>query len=531
MLGSLEMGVLLLIPEVAVICYLLVNILQLMIHPKKQTTVQNIGILASFFTLAAFLPEILSVTSSLSQNVAMKEVAAGILSNGYQVDGLAIFTKSMILLGSALILLFSQRFLAKHPYSFEFLTIFALLILGQMITVSAVHTLVLYLGIELMALASCGLVALSSIQPKQAPFAKEAAIKYIVMGAVASGFLLFGLSFWYGAFGVLDYQTIQQMIINNQVTQPAYVTLGLALIIVGFAFKLGLVPFHAWVPDVYQGASYPITMILAAIPKVVACVMFYRFFYQANIGFDAQQLILIQSLAILSIIIANALGMVQVKIRRLLAYSTISNMGLMLLILPLGEPVNLSDTLGFISINQASATALYYVFIYALTSLLTFAVLITLNQNNGIEDLNDLKGLSRKYPKVAMILSFLMLSMMGLPPFIGFYPKLASLNILITKQQYVFAVLVVLASVMAAFYYLKIIKYMYFDAPINSSNEAGESGKSGKSGKSDKSFDSAELDAQTTSIKLSPILIFVLLGVIFFTFMPMQPLSWFKSLF
>jgi NADH-quinone oxidoreductase subunit N len=508
---SIQQSILLLIPEVAVICYLLFNIFQLMINPKKQTSLQNVGALASFFAAAAFLPLFLGVFSALKQpDSGMLQVAASILKNGYQIDLLALFAKSVVLFGSALVLIFSQRFLVKHPYCFEFLTIFSLLILGQLVTISAVNTLILYLGIELMSLASCGLVALSSTQPKQAPFAKEAAIKYIVMGAVASGFLLFGLSFWYGAFGNLSYASIQQGFLSGA-KYPVYATLGLALITVGFAFKLGLVPFHAWVPDVYQGASYPVTMVLAAIPKVVAFVMFYRFFYEANIGLNDQQLILIQSLALISIIFANALGMVQTKIRRLLAYSTIANMGLMILILPMGN--GLGGLLGGISIQNAGSTALYYVLVYGLTSLLTFAILINLNHNQGFEELTDLKGLARQHPKAAMALCFLMLSMMGLPPFIGFYPKLAALQILLAKQQYVFAVCVVLASVMAAFYYLKIIKYMYFD-----------------DGLIDQINDSSNMNSKEKSMIFSPVLILTLLALVVLMFMPMQPLTWVRQI-
>jgi NADH-quinone oxidoreductase subunit N len=442
----------LILPEIMVSAYLILSLLMLMLAPKMQLSTLNMRMAAAVFLIAGIAPYLLTTISITSKHNADLFAAAG-----YQLDMLAIFSKSVILVGSSMLVLFSRRFLIKHPFAFEYMSIFSLFILGQCITVSATDTLILYLGIELMGLSACGLIALSHKDVLNAPFAKEAAIKYIIMSATASGFLLFGLSMWYGAFGSLHYtsmhQTLTHMHTSTSTFQNTYFILGLMFVLVGFAFKLGLVPFHAWVPDVYQGASYPVAMTLAAIPKLVAFVMFYRVIYQVLPDITSSTRLFIQGLALASIIFANFLGMLQTHIRRLLAYSTIANMGFMLLALSFGNALDAS--------HSHAAAALYYVLVYAASSLLIFAILTHMPK---YATLSDLKGLHQTHPKIAFLLAGILLSMMGIPPFIGFYAKLAVINVLIKQDMLYMLILALLASVMAAFYYLKMIRHMFFDA-------------------------------------------------------------------
>lgn len=520
MMNNLQQYVLLL-PEIGILSYLVLGICFLMAKPQKQVTTEALNFTATFLLLLALAPVFLGV--DVAMLLGQKAVQASVQSpsdfinqlksHGYVIDVLAVHTKSLVLAGSALMLIFSQKFLSKHVFAFEFLMIFALLILGQCVTISASDTLNLYLGIELMALSSCGLVALSS-QLSVAPNAKEAAVKYIVMGAVASGFLLFGLSFWYGAFGVLDYASIHAALKNDAAGVAGatsnlhiFFLLGFVFIMAGFAFKLGLVPFHAWLPDVYQGASYPVAMILAAVPKIVAFVMFYRFFTQANVALNDSQILLVQGLGLVSIIFANLLGVMQVYIRRLLAYSTIGNMGFMVLILGLAQQAQTS-------IQMIGATALYYIVVYGIASLLFFAILMQLPHNEKIE---DLKGLAKTQPKIALALGFLILSMMGIPPFLGFYPKLATLQILINQQQYILAVFAILATVIAAFYYLRLLKTMYFDAPevINIVNIT----------------ENTDVIDAAKPIRLPLTIIVALFALLWMMLLPTQLLAYFKAWF
>jgi NADH-quinone oxidoreductase subunit N len=331
--------------------------------------------------------------------------------------------------------------------------------------ISGNNLLVLYMGLELLTLSSYALVALR----RDNATATEAAMKYFVLGALASGFLLYGMSMLYGATGSLDITAIFKAIASGQIRHQVLV-FGLVFIVAGLAFKLGAVPFHMWIPDVYQGAPTAITLLIGGAPKLAAFAITMRLLVEGMLPLatDWQQMLLI--LAVGSLLVGNLAAIAQTNVKRMLAFSTISQMGFVLLGVMSGV-VN-GDSLTFAP--NAYSSAMFYVITYVLTTLASFGILLLLSQEGfESEEIADLAGLNQRSPLYAGVMAICMLSLAGIPPLVGFYAKLAVLQALVASGQAFhmgIAVFAVLMSLIGAFYYLRVIKVMYFDAPITASS-------------------------------------------------------------
>jgi NADH-quinone oxidoreductase subunit N len=337
------------------------------------------------------------------------------------------------------------------------LSLFALL--GMFVMISGHNFLVIYLGLELLTLSSYALVALRRDDGK----ATEAAMKYFVLGALASGFLLYGLSMLYGATGSLNLQDVMQSIAAGE-AQRQILIFGVVFVVAGLAFKLGVVPFHMWVPDVYHGAPTAVTLMLGGAPKLAAFAIVIRLLVEGMLplAVDWQQMLAV--LAVASLLIGNLAAIAQTNLKRMLAFSTIAQMGFMLLGL-------LAGVLGGDTGNAANAygATMFYVITYVLTTLATFGVILLLSRKGfESEELTDLAGLNQRSPLYAGVMAACMLSLAGVPPLVGFYAKLVVLQALVASGLALYiglAVFAVLMSLVGAFYYIRVIKVMYFDAP------------------------------------------------------------------
>ncbi len=342
----------------------------------------------------------------------------------------------------------------------EWFTLSMFALLGMFMMISGHNFLVIYLGLELLTLSSYALVALRRDHLQ----ATEAAMKYFVLGALASGFLLYGLSLVYGATGSLDIPTVAQVIAAG-VDQPQVLVLGLVFVVAGLAFKLGVVPFHMWVPDVYHGAPTAITLFIGGAPKLAAFAIVIRLLAEGLVAlsFDWQQMLAV--LAVVSLLVGNLAAVAQTNLKRMLAFSTIAQMGFMLLAFVAGVG---ADGDGANMANAYSA-AMFYVVTYVLTTLATFGVIMLLSrQGFESEEVSDLAGLNQRSPLYAGVLAACMFSLAGVPPLVGFYAKLSVLQALLQvggAAHLWLAVFAVLMSLIGAFYYLRIVKVMYFDAP------------------------------------------------------------------
>jgi NADH-quinone oxidoreductase subunit N len=343
----------------------------------------------------------------------------------------------------------------------EFYVLALFSLLGQMVMISANSFLSMYLGLELMSLSLYALVAMR----RDHAGATEAAMKYFVLGALASGFLLYGISMLYGATGSLELNEVFHAIASGAVDHNVLV-FGIVFVVAGLAFKLGAVPFHMWVPDVYQGAPTPMTLLIGGAPKLAAFAMTFRLLVEGMLplAIDWQQMLMV--LAVLSIVIGNVTAIAQTNIKRMLAYSTISHMGFMLLGMLSGISNNMLNVP--IAVNAYSAS-LFYSITYVLTTLGTFGVILLMSRSGfEAENLEDFKGLNQRSPWFAAVMLILMFSLAGIPPMVGFYAKLSVLQAVIGTHQYWLAVAAVLFSLVGAFYYLRVVKLMYFDEPADS---------------------------------------------------------------
>lgn len=334
-------------------------------------------------------------------------------------------------------------------------------LLGIFVMISAQNFLVLYLGLELLALASYALVALR----RDHLAAVEAAMKYFVLGAMASGFLLYGMSMIYGATGTLDIRSMHEAIATGAIRHQVLV-FGLVFVVAGLAFKFGAAPFHMWVPDVYQGAPTAVTLLLGAAPELAAFAMAIRLLVEGllPLAVDWQQMLGV--LAVASLLIGNLAAIAQTNLKRMLAYSTISHMGFVFLGLMSGVVAG-SDALT----ANAYSSAMFYVVTYVLTSLLSFGVIMLLAREGfESEEIADFAGLNQRSPLYAGVMAVCLLSLMGMPPLVGFQAKLSVLQALVATglPAYIgLAVFAVIMSLIGAFYYLRVIKVMYFDAPAS----------------------------------------------------------------
>ena len=348
----------------------------------------------------------------------------------------------------------------------EFFVIAILALLGMNVMISGNNLLVIYLGLELLTLSSYALVALR----RDNALATEAAMKYFVLGALASGFLLYGLSMVYGATGTLDITGVLRVVASGQVSHQVLV-FGVVFVVAGLAFKLGVVPFHMWVPDVYQGAPTAITLMIGGAPKLAAFGIVMRLLVEGllPLAIDWQQMLTV--LAVASLVIGNLAAIAQTNLKRMLAFSTIAQMGFMLLGLiggvVKGAPIG----------ANAYSSSMFYVITYVLTTLASFGVILVMAREGfESEEIVDFAGLNQRSPLYAGIMAICMLSLAGIPPLVGFYAKLAVLQALISTGQSVhmaLAVFAVLMSLIGAFYYIRVIKVMYFAEPVTAMPVAG----------------------------------------------------------
>jgi NADH-quinone oxidoreductase subunit N len=338
------------------------------------------------------------------------------------------------------------------------LSLFALL--GMSMMISGQNFIVIYLGLELLTLSSYALVALRRDHAQ----ASEAAMKYFVLGAMASGFLLYGMSMMYGATGSLELSAVLKAIASGQVNHQVLV-FGLVFIVAGLAFKIGAVPFHMWIPDVYQGAPTAATLMIGGAPKLAAFAILVRLLVEGMLplAFDWQQMLSL--LAIGSLLIGNLAAIAQTNLKRMLAYSTISQMGFVLLGFVAGV-INGETTLA----ANAYSSAMFYMVSYVLTTLAAFGVIMLLaRQGFESEEITDLAGLNQRSPLYAGVMAICLFSMAGIPPMVGFYAKLSVLQSLLASGQGFYlglAIFAVIMSLIGAFYYLRVVKVMYFDEPV-----------------------------------------------------------------
>jgi NADH-quinone oxidoreductase subunit N len=338
------------------------------------------------------------------------------------------------------------------------LSMFALL--GMFIMISGNNFLLIYMGLELLTLSSYALVALR----RDDGTATEAAMKYFVLGAMASGFLLYGMSMMYGATGSLDINAVAKAIATGQIKHQVLV-FGLVFVVAGLAFKLGVVPFHMWIPDVYQGAPTAVTLMIGGAPKLAAFAIFIRLLVEGMLplAIDWQQMLMVLSIG--SLLVGNLAAIAQTNLKRMLAFSTISQMGFVLLGLMSGV-IN-GNTM---SSADAYGSSMFYVVTYVLTTLASFGVILLLSREGfESEEIADFAGLNQRSPFYAGIMAICMFSLGGIPPMVGFYAKLSVLQALIASGQAVhlgLAVFAVMMSLVGAFYYLRIVKVMYFDPPL-----------------------------------------------------------------
>ncbi|CAN5903996.1 NADH-quinone oxidoreductase subunit NuoN [soil metagenome] len=342
----------------------------------------------------------------------------------------------------------------------EMFTISMFSLLGIFVMMSGSNFLLIYLGLELLTLSSYALVALR----RDNAVASEAAMKYFVLGAMASGFLLYGLSMMYGATGSLDVNEVFKAISTHKVNHQVLV-FGLVFIVAGLGFKVGAAPFHMWVPDVYQGAPTSVTLLIGAAPELAAFAIIIRLLVEGllPLAIDWQQMLAL--LAIASLLVGNLAAIAQTNLKRMLAYSTIAQMGFMLLGLVAGVVNGNTYNAQF-----AYSASMFYIVTYVLTTLATFGIILLLAREGfESEEIVDLAGLNQRSPLYAGVMAVAMFSLAGLPPLVGFYAKLAVLQALIASGQAIYvglAVFAVITSLIGAFYYLRIVKVMYFDKPV-----------------------------------------------------------------
>lgn len=436
-MDNLQYDLLTLLPEMVVLSMaMLILLLDLFILPKNRHIIYGLSQLtllaAAFFTFKYHTP------------------AVGFaFSHMFIDDTLADVIKLMMYIGTSLILVYTRKYLQdRQLYRGEFYAMVLFSLLGMMIMVSGHNLLTIYIGLELLSLCLYSMVAFDRDNPR----ASESAMKYFVLGALASGMLLYGMSMLYGMSGSLDVSDIASAISRMDVNNPVLI-LGLVFVVAGIAFKFGAVPFQMWVPDVYQGSPTPMTLLIGSIPKLAAYAMTVRLLVQGLHPLALQWQDMLVLMAILSIVIGNFSAIVQTNLKRMLAYSTISHVGFILF--------------GMMSANaNGFASSFFYITSYVLMSIAGFGIILLLcRQGFEADKIDDLKGLNQKHPWAAFLMLIIMFSMAGIPPTIGFYAKFTVLQAAWQAGFTWAVVLAVLMAVIGAFYYLNIVRKMYFDAP------------------------------------------------------------------
>jgi NADH-quinone oxidoreductase subunit N len=364
----------------------------------------------------------------------------------YVADELGFVLKLASFLFVAVALLYSRTYLENRAIlRGEYYVLVLTALLGIFVLISAGSLLTVYLGVELLALSVYALVAFD----RDSGVAAESAMKYFVLGAIASGALLYGMSLIYGLTGTLD---LSELSVRLSAPLPAGVILGLTFIVVAVAFKLGAVPFHMWLPDVYEGAPTSVTLFIGTAPKIAYFVLTLRLLTQGLAGAQDEWMQMLSALAVLTLIVGNIVAIVQTNLKRMLAYSTIANVGFIVL--------------GFVAGPDGYAAALYYTLVYVLVALGSFGVILLASAKGFEADrLDDYRGLARRDPLLALVMMVLMFSTAGVPPFVGFWAKLRIFQALWESEHPWLIVIAATMSVVGAYYYLRVIKLMYFDEP------------------------------------------------------------------
>ncbi|HET7596645.1 MAG TPA: NADH-quinone oxidoreductase subunit NuoN [Burkholderiales bacterium] len=369
-------------------------------------------------------------------------------------DVMSDVLKVLVCLGVMMVLVYSRQYLAaRGMFRGEFFVLTLFSTLGMMVMISANHLLTLYLGLELMTLSLYAMVALQ----RESPTATEAAMKYFVLGALASGMLLYGMSMLYGATGTLEVTRLGEVIFDGA-DRGAVLVFALVFVVAGIGFKLGAVPFHMWIPDVYHGAPTAVTVFIGSAPKLAAFGFIMRLLVQAlgaeTLLVEWQQMLIV--MAVLSLAIGNVTAIAQTNLKRMLAYSTISHMGFLLLGILAG------DLNGY-------GSGMFYVVVYVAMNLGAFGMIMVLSRSGfEAENLDDFRGLNQRSPWYAFVMLLLMFSMAGVPPTVGFYAKLSVLQAVVNAGYVWLAVIAVMFALIGAFYYLRVVKLMYFDTPLDS---------------------------------------------------------------
>lgn len=402
--------------------------------------------------IAIYLLSQLTLLGAAFVTVGTHTSAVGYAFNGMFVDDpMADVLKLMIYLSTSIMLIYTRDYVGlRGMFRGEYyaLTLFAML--GMMVMVSGQHFLTLYMGLELLSLCLYALVAMDRDNPK----ATEAAMKYFVLGALASGMLLYGMSMIYGMTGSLNLAEVSGALLNGA-PDHAVLILGLVFVVAGLAFKLGAVPFQMWVPDVYQGSPTAVTLFIGSVTKLAGFAFMIRLLIQGLqvLAIDWQGMLIV--MAVLSILIGNITAIAQTNIKRMLAYSTISHVGFLLF--------------GFLSASlNGYASAMFYISAYVLMTLAGFGMILLLSRKGfEADNLDDLKGLNQRSPWYAFLMLIVMFSMAGVPPTLGFYAKFAVLQSALQAGFVWLVVFAVLMAVVGAFYYLRVVKLMYFDEPLD----------------------------------------------------------------
>ncbi len=372
-----------------------------------------------------------------------------LFNNMFVDDMMSDVLKVLSYIAVAMILVYSRTYLlVRGLFTGEFMVLTLFALLGMMVMISASHFLSMYIGLELMSLSLYAMVALQ----RDSAIATEAAMKYFILGALASGLLLYGMSMLYGATGTLDVAAVSAAI-NHGVANPALLTFGLVFVVAGLAFKLGAVPFHMWVPDVYHGAPTAVVMLIGSAPKLAAFAFVMRMLVDGLQPLMSHWSMMLVILAVMSMALGNISAIAQTNFKRMLAYSSIAHVGFFLL--------------GVLSGGiDGYGAAMFYIVIYVFMSLGAFGM-ITLLSREGYEadTLDAFKGLNQRSPWLAFMMLLLMFSMAGVPPTVGFYAKFSVLQAIVNTGHIELAIIAVLFSLIGAYYYLRIIKLMYFDAP------------------------------------------------------------------
>ncbi|MBX9704633.1 MAG: NADH-quinone oxidoreductase subunit NuoN [Gammaproteobacteria bacterium] len=426
----------LLVPEMVMLGMTCIVLLADLLIKQKQRTLT--------YSLTQLTLVAVAVLTIVNYHIVPETGFSGLLI----ADRLSDLLRLTIILTSIFVFMYSRSYIRQHQIpqgEFYLLGLFS--ILGMMVLTSAHNFLTLYLGLELMSLPIYAMVAL--LRDKEQPI--EAAMKYFVLGALASGFILYGMSMIYGATQSLDVNQVASAIAMLPANEMYILVVGLVFIVAGLAFKLGLVPFHMWLPDVYQGAPTAVTLFITVAPKVAGFALVIRLLVDAMPGLYVQWQELLIVLSVLSMVLGNVAAITQTNIKRMFAYSTIAHGGYMLLGLAAASSIGFS-------------AAMFYTIFYAIMSLGGFGIITLLtHQGIDIESIDDLKGLNSRSPWLAFMFLLVLFSMAGIPPTVGFFAKLGVLEAVVSAHLVWLACLAIILAVIGSYYYLRVVKVMYFD--------------------------------------------------------------------